>query len=118
MIRLRGNSRVTYRTATRDDVIDYFGGPQMYTIKALAFFIDDKIAGIAGWKYEAGRFVVFSDIGKDVKISKQTIWRCVKVVMEMVRGRKAPMIAVAHNAPLCEKLGFRHVDGEIYEWRC
>lgn len=114
---LRGNERVTYRIATEKDVVDYWGAPSPYTIKAVAFFLDDVVSGLAGWKFENGRFVIFSDIGKDVDVPRQTIWRCAKVVMSLIREKKTPMYAVAHNKDFCEKLGFKHLDGETYTWQ-
>ena len=62
-------------------------------------------------------FVVFSNIKKDAKINKVSIWRGALVVMDMIAKENVPMYAVAHNEKLWKTLGFEKVRGDVYIWR-
>ena len=116
MMRLKQNPRVEYRIATAQDATDFYGKVPAYSFRGLAFFVDGKIAGIAGYKIDSGRFVIFSDIAEGVTVNKQTIFRCAKIVMDFVSGKKCPMIAGTDNPRFCESLGMKHLSGDTYTW--
>lgn len=114
---LKSNPRITYRTATDEDIVSYYGHKSPYTIRALAFFYDGVLSGLAGYKWDGGHFVIFSEIKPELKVSKTSVFRCAKILLQFCGEKKSPMIAVATNPELCKKLGFTHLNGEIYEWR-
>ena len=108
---------LTYRHATRDDLVAFYGKAPACSIRALVFLDGDKIVAIGGMKREDGRWVAFSEIKPDVKLGKLTIWRCAKLVMEMLEAMKLPIWAVAEQQGaetglLVRHLGFQH-EGEI-----
>ena len=117
MIKLKGAGGVTYRTSTLEDAIELTGENPINSFKAISFFIDNELIAMAGYKMEAGHFIVFSDFKKDVKINKVSIWRGALVVMDMIAKENIPMYAVAHNERLCAKLGFKRVRGDLYKWQ-
>lgn len=112
---LTGNERVTYRLATAEDIEAVTGQKTPYTVMAYAFFLDGEPAGLGGYKLENGNFVVFSDIKKDVKAPKMTVYRCVRKVMDMIKAKGLPMYAMAENPELCERLGFKRITGDVYK---
>lgn len=115
---LKSNPRVTYRKATIEDVIAATGAEPKNSLRAIAFFLDGKIAGLGGYKIENGSYVIFSDIKDNLDVSKQTIFRCAKVIMDFVKSKGVPMYVKAHNPELCERLGLQKFKEDIYKWQC
>ena len=109
------DKRVTYKLATQKDIEEYYGKVPA-TMKAMIFYVDGEPAGIGGYRMLNGSFVIFSEIKENVKVSKQTIWRCAKIVMDMIAREKTTMYAVAGNERFCEKLGMKRFHGETYQW--
>lgn len=115
---LAANPRITYRLATAEDVEAMIGCKSPHSVMAYVFFLDGMPWGLGGYKIENGNFVVFSDIKKDVKLPKMTIFRCGKKVMDLIAAKKLPMYVVADNADLIKRLGFEHYQGSVYKWQC
>lgn len=122
---IRGNPRVTYSPITRED-IEHFRGDTCngQTVRGLAFFVDGELSGIGGVQYSKDGILAFSEIKEGVTVSKATVWRCTKLVMEMIDKRKLPVCAISDpdhkTAPsFLERLGFLPVkdmgDSFFYE---
>jgi len=114
---------LTYRIATPDDIIAFYGEKPKESTRAIVFYDGDKIVAIGGIKRESGRLVAFSEIKPDARLSKMTIVRGANVVMEMIRGYKVPIWAAADHkgdetGKLVKHYGFEHQasnqDAEIY----
>ena len=117
------NLRVTYKDATEDDLVAYYGQKPPFSIKGIIFFVDGEMAAIGGWKIQNHRYVVFSEIKEGVKVEKATVFRCAKVIMKMVSEKGCPMYAATENHKFLEKLGFKPFETvsdnkEFYEWQC
>ena len=115
---LKSNPSITYRVATQSDIEIFYGQKAPYTMKAIIFFLDGVPFGIGGYKIDSSRFIIFSEMKENVKVSKYTILRCAKIIMDLVKERGSVMIAASQNKKLCEMFGLKHVDGEIFEWKC
>lgn len=103
---LPSNPRVTYKPATQSDIIEFYGARPSHSIKALAFYVDGELAGLGGWKMENGSYVIFSEIKSGIVVEKATIFRCAKVILDMVSEEGCPMYASTENPKFLEKLGF------------
>lgn len=111
---LKSNPRITYRVATGHDVVDLLGHLSPYTMKALAFFLDGKIVGLAGYKLEAGRYIIFSDFTATDQIPAQSVYRCAKIVIQFCKSLDVPMFIVGGNYPLFDKLGLNKIEEGVY----
>ena len=72
-----------------------FGIP--VSVRGYVFLINDEYVGIAGVEYQKDNFVVFSDIRNHAIVKKQTIWRCTKFILEMVKDMKINVIATSQK---------------------
>lgn len=120
---LASNPRVSYRPATQEDLTEFYGEHPPFSIKAIAFMLDGQIAALGGWKIENGSYVIFSEIKEGVTVEKATIFRCAKIILDMVSEQGCPMYAATHNQKFLEKLGFQPFDTvtnskEFYVWQC
>jgi len=88
--------------------VEYYGHVPA-SMRALVFFLNGELSGIGGYKIENGNLVVFSDLKEGVKVSKHTIWRCTKIIMDMVKEKGRPMYSVAENPELLKRLGFKQM---------
>ena len=117
MEELKGGSGLKYRIATYDDYTKWYGGRQKFGAKAYAFFKDEEMVALAGYKLQQNMFIIFSEIKENVILDKLTIFRAAKVVMELSKEINAPKYAVSDNDRLCEALGgFKYMEGEFI-WR-
>ena len=113
---MTGNNSVTYRPLTLADFEKFYGEYRTTSsVRGIAFFVDGKLSSIAGIKYEKGFFYAFSDIDGNVKVSKQTIWRCAVLVKEFMKNIKVDVYACANEeiagAPaFLKRLGFEKKD--------
>lgn len=120
---LPSNPRVTYKDATQDDLISYYGSTPAFSVRAIIFYLDGEVAAIGGWKIENGSYVVFSEIKEGVKVEKATVFRCARVILEMVSEKGCPMYAATDNHKFLEKLGFKPFETvsdnkEFFVWQC
>lgn len=114
----------THRIATPEDLVDFYGATPKESIRAIIFFDSGgKIVAIGGVKRERGRLVSFSEKKAGATLSKMTIGRFARVVMEMIRTYKVPIWAAAERqgpetARLMKHYGYVHEasnqDVEIY----
>lgn len=104
---------------TEAHILAFFGTGCPYTLKGVAFYWCDKLAGIGGVALQQGRWVAFSDIDGAVKVPDIVIWRCAKLVMrEIVMQMDAKVFASV--APQSHKwatlLGFKQCDEDLFVW--
>lgn len=114
---------LTHNLATLADLVEFYGCPPEQSVKAIVFRDGGKLVAIGGVKREGGRWVAFSEIKPDANLSKMTIWRGAKVVMEMIKAMNMPIWAVAERkgestGKFSMRLGFVHEAanqyGEVY----
>lgn len=108
------DSRLKSRPAKRSDFLEFYGELPRQSVKARVLEVEGTVRGILGY-YMLGRAaVVFSDMRGD--IPKMTIWREAKAFMESMT-LPAVCEATETSGPLLERLGWRHIDGGVYEWQ-
>jgi len=117
---LKSNKRISYRPITKIDFKSYYNYDNIkQTIKGFSFFYDGKLSGVAGIVYGDGYMYMFSEYDKDINVSKLSIWRCTKLVIDMVDKMRIGVFAECNpNIPnanrFLERLGFRLMDGLYY----
>ena len=114
---LPSNPRVTYKIASVEDIIAMTGEKPKASLRALVFYLDGIPSGLGGYKLENGAYILFSDIKESVNVSKLTIFRCAKIIMEFAKKRGMSMYAVGGNPDLLERLGLVHIGDGDYKWQ-
>ena len=119
--RSKASPSLVTRPARADDIIEYFGGPQRGTMKAVVAVLDGKVVGFLGVIREGPIGKYFCDISPELQPHLQsiTILRAIKASMEFVKQYRGPLVAIAEHAEGCRilnRLGFIHLDGAYYRW--
>ena len=109
------------RPATAQDIEAYYGKEPRGTLRAYAAIMDGEVVGLIGIVREAtvGRF--FCDFKPKLQpyLQSITIMRAVKRSMEFADQYRGPVVAVAEHAEGCRilhRLGWTHLQGELYGW--
>lgn len=111
--------------ATTDLLREFYGRPQLNTVRAMVFVRDGKLIGVAGLKTELGRQVLFSETKPDAGISAQAKWRCARMVVDIAKQQGKPIYTVIEvgdfrSQKWIRMLGFELVaassEGEVYRW--
>ena len=107
-----------YRPATAADIVAFYGKPWPTTLKAVVLVLDDKPVGVIGLSREGNHLKLFSDAAPELEphMRSITVMRGLKRVMRWVEESHLPVVAVADNPPLLEKLGFERLEGDVYVW--
>ena len=115
--------RPTIRTrlASAKDIVDYYGEPQRGTIKALVALMDGELVGIAGVIRDGyiGRYFVDFKDELQPHLQSITLWRAIKESHRFCDEYRGPILAVAEHAEghrLLNKLGWTHLEGDLYGW--
>lgn len=109
------------RPATAVDIEAYYGEPPSNTMRATVVEMDGEIVGVIGVVREptVGRF--FCDFQPKLQpyVRSITIMRAVKGSMAFVEQYRGPVVAIAEHAEGCRilhRLGWTHLQGELYGW--
>lgn len=113
---------VELKPMTLSDYIHFFKKAPERTIRGYSFFLDGRMVAVFGVLMERdGVMMMFSDIEKDIKVPKITIWRWARKALRMVDDLKCPLYAITINSgKFLQSLGFHyHADtkhGKLYEY--
>ena len=115
------SAQILTRPVRDEDIINYFGGPQRGTVRAIVAEMDGKVVGLIGVIREGPIGKYFCDISPELQphLGSITILRAIKASMEIVKQYKGPVVCVAEHAEGCRllnRLGFIHLDGAYYAW--
>ena len=112
---------IVTRPATKADIDAYYGGIRHGTLRAMVAEMDGRIVGIVGLVREpdAGKF--FSEFAPELEpyLGSIRIMRAVKQAMQYVFEYQGPVIAISEgpkSVKLLTKLGFEHLEGELWAW--
>lgn len=111
-------TELSVRPAVASDIVEFYGEPWPFTLKALVAILDGKPVGIIGISREYGLNKFFSDITPELEPHMKTmpILRAIKKMMREVESSRLPVVAIAENPALLERLGFSQVEGDRYQW--
>jgi hypothetical protein len=109
---------LTYAPATRADIVQFYGGVRE-TLKAICVKRDGVPVGFVGLAIEPQRARFFSEY-RDLSCAELCRgWRAVKAAMRYVHESRRLVVSVAENEQghkNLKRLGFTHIDGEVYAW--
>ncbi|PJF23516.1 MAG: hypothetical protein CUN56_00520 [Phototrophicales bacterium] len=105
------DDRVSVQPIRSGDIKEYCGAQTRFPSIGYVFFYNGEYAGITGIELRSPAYVLFSDISADLKIPKQTIWRCANIVVKDFAQRYKPLVAFSDinsrsSRKFCERLGF------------
>lgn len=113
-----------FRQGTAKDLNEFYGGPPIYSMRALVAELDGKVIAVAGTYRAKDQMYAFSEMKDEMRRRKRDILRMAKLVLPML-DRHRQLIAHASkteksSARFLEWLGFEYVapaeHGDIYLW--
>lgn len=107
------------RPATAADIAAFTNGEMKMTCRAIVADLDGDILGMGGVYYTGSHVIAFSDFKDKMRKYPFTMARAVKIIMNIVGNKPCLAVADARHEgsdKLLEKIGFKHLDGRIYEW--
>ena len=112
---------ITTRHARSEDIVGYFGEPQIGTVQAYVAEADGKVVGVIGIIREFGYGRYFCDFRPELQpyLRSIPIMRLLKKSMSLVKAYRGPLISVAEHGEGCRilnRLGFTHLEGAVYAW--
>lgn len=109
---------LTYSPTTRADIIAFYGTVRE-TIKAISVKRDGEMVGIAGIAIGPQQSRFFSEY-KDLSCKElRQGYRAVKMAMQYVKASRRPVVSIAEHDmghKNLKRLGFTHVDGDVFVW--
>jgi len=118
--------KCSFRDATREDAIEFFGEQPPYSFKGFVAVEGDKVIGIGGLSFSQGRVTAFSDMKPEMRKYRREMVKTCRRIVEMIKQERRPVFAVAYNKEptslkLLVNLGFKPIgmrtdDGEVMRW--
>lgn len=110
---------IEFRPATAAAVDEFFGARPRQTVTAFVGYLEGKAVTIGGLAREGQVIKLFWDIapGYEKHMRCMSVLRAIKRVMALAEKSPLPVVAVAGNPELLERLGFEHIGGDDYVWQ-
>lgn len=112
-------AEVAWRYATASDVGALYQRRPNETLRAIVITLDGKPAAILGLAVEPDRYRAFSEHLPELvpHLKRMPVLRAIEHLMQWVKSSRAPVYAISEGTGLLERLGFKPVGPEIFEWR-
>lgn len=110
---------VTYRFATAEDFRRYYGTTQKMTMRAVAILLDEEPVAIIGIAYGLDCATLFADYKPEIDPyrKRMTVLRAIKLAMTLVESCGRDVYAKRQEGTdIVERLGFDHLENEVYRW--
>jgi hypothetical protein len=117
---------INFRNATGKDAFEFYGKVPEHSFKGIVAIKDERVIGIGGLFFMKGSIVAFSDMKPEMKESKKSIVKGMRMLVDMIKKETRPVYAIAdpNEATSCKllaKLGFVgtgiiNPDGETLVW--
>ncbi len=112
------------RPATAQDFVDHFNRPSQHTVRAWVVEENERVLGIGGFYFDAGRTVMFAEIlesGRKCQWPARAMLTSARHVLQQAMKTGMPIYAVAdptveNSAKLLERIGFVQGYKETYVW--
>lgn len=113
--------KVTAEPATAKDIIEFYGESHRQTLKADVFRLDGELMGVTGTARVDNQMMMFSDIKEEFvpHLKSMAVLRTIKKMQRIAENSRLPVVATIDNKygpELIERMGFKHVEGDIYVW--
>jgi hypothetical protein len=109
---------LTWGYATAADIDAYYGDRPRETMRAVVIRMDGVAVGVIGLAKEVDRDRAFSECKPVLcaHLRSIVVLRAIKAFMKLVEASRIPVYAISEGTGVLDRLGFRHVDGDVYEW--
>lgn len=110
---------LSWSIATAADIDSFYGERPHETLRAVIIKLDGEPVGIIGMANERERSRAFSEYKPALEphLKSITCMRAIKAAQRMFASSAKPIIAVREGcAEILERVGFVHVDGDVYLW--
>lgn len=109
-------------TLTPEIAQRFFGGSPKTTAKGFAALRDGEPLCIGGVYHSHDRTVVFANVKPEMRAYPIAGMKLARKVMEMVKSLGVTVYAMADcdveaSGRFLEHLGFKHLEGVVYEWQ-
>lgn len=111
--------RLTYRFATAADLERFYGGAPRMTTRAVVVLLNDEPVVVIGLGYGKDCATLYSDAKPEAHALRHRfeILRAIKLAMTLVKECKREVVAIRQEGTdILLRLGFEHLEGEIYTW--
>lgn len=113
--------KVTVYPAKASDIIDFYGEAHRQTLKAVVFKVKNIIMGVVGTCRVDDQLLLFSDIKDEFipYLKSITVLRTIKNMQKIAENSRLPVVATISEKfgpDLIERMGFEHVEGDVYVW--
>lgn len=111
---------VEIRPATHESLRAFYGAEFRATARAFVATSGGRVIGVAGFRPEGHRFVLWTNLTDELRADKRALVRGLRVVMGSL-PTGVPVHATADEAipgaeVLLEHVGFRKLTDRVWEW--
>jgi len=111
---------IEIRPATQALMASFYKGIPPKSQRGIVAMKDGEIIGVAGMYFDHNRYVLYSELTPELKQDKRTIVRGIRILLEMVRDKRLPVLAKAEAVEGADRLlrhmKFRHLTADIYQF--
>lgn len=109
---------VAWRPATAADIRAFYGQPVAQTLRAVVITVDGEPAGLIGLAADGPDQKFFSEEKPVLEQHRgsMAVLRALKHVMGWVARCPQLVVAYSKNRCLLVRLGFTHVEGDVFVW--
>jgi hypothetical protein len=110
---------ITWGDASAADIDEFYGDRPGESMHAIIVRVDGQPAGIIGVAIERARLRAFSEYKPELEPHLKSIaaLRAIKAAQKMFAASRLPLFAVCDgSAALLVRLGFVHVQDDVYLW--
>jgi N-acetylglutamate synthase-like GNAT family acetyltransferase len=111
------------RPMSPEDLRQWWGDVEITrTVRGFTAEKDGQVLGVAGLMYMPSAIIAFAEMGEDCQKYPMTIMRIARLMRELMRGRIAPVFAVAdtnwpNSEAFLEHVGFERVAGRQFVFK-
>lgn len=117
------DERITTRAATAEDLRQFYEGRPHPTLRARVVMRGNEVLGVIGVAREGAWAKFFSEFKPDLRphLRRMASLRTIADAMRIVRASHLPVYSLAQadepdSHRVLQRLGFTHLDGDVYQW--
>ena len=109
---------LTWDYATAADIDAYYEDRPRETMRAIVVKLDGAPVGIIGLAKEVDRDRAFSEFKPELQphLKSMPVGRAIMAFVKWMNASRVPIYAISEGTGVLDRLGFRCVGGDIYEW--
>lgn len=110
---------IAWRHAIAADVDTLYRGRPYETLRAIVITLEGRPAAIIGLAKEPDRERAFSEYLPELQphLRSMPVLRAIQAFMKWVKASAAPVYALSEGTGILERLGFTHLEENVFIWR-